>query len=132
MKHITLILLCSVLLVSCSKEIIYDLEVSNNTDYNIDKLQFGCAIAETNISLEKWSKVRVSVIYNQNSGRFLTEPLFCYSFMNYSDSEKSYDNTYGRMFSISDLKHGKLNKLNIQLDTEPYYEGNIFVIKVNE
>ncbi len=132
MKYITFILLCFLFFVSCSKEIIYDLEVSNNTDYKIDILQFGCAISETNISLEKWSKVRISVIYNQNFGRFLTEPLFCYDFMNYSDSEKSYENKYGRMFSISDLKHGKLNKLSIQLDTEPYYEGDIFVIKVNE
>ncbi len=76
MKRIVLVLFCFLFLASCSKEILYDLEVSNNTDYRIDKLRFRCAISETDISLDKWSKVRISVIYNQNFGRFLTEPFF--------------------------------------------------------
>lgn len=132
MKRIVLVVFCFLFLASCSKEILYDLEVSNSTYYRIDKLRFGCAISETDISLEKWSKVRISVIYNQNFGRFLTEPLFCYDLMEYSDSVKSYKNKYGRMFSISDLRHEKLNKLKIQLDTGLHYEGDIFEIKVNE
>lgn len=116
---------------SCTRKRDYDFLVINNTKYEINTLKIGCGSKDSKeISIEPNSEKKITY---HNSGTYFdfTEPMLCLTVLKYSDTLKTYENTYGGVTSIKDLKKKKTNVMTIEIDPNPLYPTDIFDIKVN-
>ena len=124
----TIILTCLTLL-SCEKEIIFDCTLTNETEYQINKIEFSCAVDKKIISIPPQStSEKFELRYVRNAGRFFSEPLLCIKVAEYSDSIQTYQNSIGRVMSISDLK--KNNEFVINYEASALYPSDIFKVKI--
>ena len=123
----------SVGLFSCSKEINYEVKVINYTDYHINNLNIDCAANAPNMDIKPNSTSDSFIItYDKNVGHtLLSEALICTTVLTYSDTDSTYENTYGNAHSMSNLEKGQTNLIEIKLDSSPYYSSSIFKITVN-
>lgn len=126
---ISIFLLTSiVVLTSCFEEREYEFIVTNNTTYRVDKM----TISDTELSIDPNSTLApVTITYKKGVGHFFTEPLVGMSVRTYSDSTTTYENTYGRVVSLSDLKEILPNIVTLELDPAPFYPTDVFIVKVN-
>ena len=130
-KIFAFVLFCF-MIVGCAWNRTYEFTVINTTDYKIDTLKIGCGLE---------GKKKISVNPNDTTEQFeirfrylipLTEPLLCLTVTNYSDSTGNYENTYGGVISESSLTGIRSNILKIKLDKYSMYDGDIFLIKLQE
>ena len=133
MKKVFIILIFSVFIFfSCSKTHEYNAEINNNTNYKIDTLMIDCAIRKTKITINKKSKKKTLLLYKKSSAGLFSEPLLCITILRYTDNNRSYNNTIGSTFSISNLDENKTNNIKIELNTNPTDSNNIFKISLNK
>lgn len=118
---------CILLFCSCKKEITYECTLINETHYRIEKLEFSCAVDnKTVLIMPRKASEKFELRYVKRAGMFVSEPLLCITVTEYSDSLKSYQNSIGQTFSISDLQ--KNNEFIVTYKPSTLYPNHIFEV----
>jgi hypothetical protein len=117
-----------ILVCSCRKETTYNLTLINETNYQIDKIEFSCAVDDKSVSVPSFgSSKKFELRYEKEvCGNCFSEPLLCISVTAYSDSTQIYQNEIGSTMSMSDLK--KNNEFIIRHEPNSLNPTDIFTV----
>lgn len=117
-------------LLSCTNEKTFVVEIENKTKYKIDKLKLGCAIENKNIEIEPFGKTLTELKLEQSTSQVIIsktfkEPEFCITVLEYSDSNRHYENTIGNAIEINRLKERVINQIEIEYNYERKFRYSI-------
>jgi hypothetical protein len=113
------LLILSILLTSCKKEKEYEFKIINNTGYRIDKIEFSCSIDHLESVVPHGTSPTFILKYKKKAAALFSEPLICFTILNYSDSTNVFENTLGKTASIDNLNKKGLNSVEINLSAKP-------------
>ncbi len=112
---------------SCFREREYRLQVTNKTDYQINKMTFN-ANEQTVISVNPDSKSEEFIISIKSAFFSLSEPFLGVRINEYSDTSTTYENKFGQVISIEKLNKKDINNVSIELKPNPLNKEYPFLI----
>lgn len=112
-----------IVITSCSKEIDYEIQIVNSTDFNIDKFQLGSL---ENLSIAP-NESTASFTVNKKKAINVTEPLLSYSTLKFSNSDTTYINEegIGGVISFNELSSKNLNIIKLEVDQSIFFRAQV-------
>jgi hypothetical protein len=112
-----------IVITSCSKEIDYEIQIVNSTDFNIDKFQLG---SEDNLSISP-NESTASFTINKEKAINVTDPLLSYSTLKFSNADTTYINEegVGGVISFNELSSKNLNIIKLKVDQSIFFRAQV-------
>lgn len=125
--NILFVIIFLTILNSCKKNETFLIQMVNETNYELNEVEFDWYNGDNTISLAPFQSSEETTFVCEDLEAF-GPCLFSITILSYSDSARNYQNLEGFSISRKELSETRVNKFVVNLNSETESETNIFEV----